>query len=78
MSTEKYQQHNTSVADGLSGLNDAIEYLISQNDMFIYKKTHKILGEGNFVLTKSEGEWHGKPHSFYDHFRIENDEIVEH
>ncbi|CAM1366859.1 nuclear transport factor 2 family protein [Tenacibaculum xiamenense] len=78
VSTEKYHQHNTSVADGLDGLNNAIEYLISQNDMFIYKKTHKVLGEGNFVLTMSEGEWHGKPHTFYDLFRIENDKIVEH
>ncbi|CAL2105293.1 Predicted SnoaL-like aldol condensation-catalyzing enzyme [Tenacibaculum sp. 190524A02b] len=78
VSTEKYHQHNTHVGDGLEGLNKAIEYLISQNDLFIYKKTHKILGEGNFVLTMSEGEWHGKPQAFYDLFRLENGKIVEH
>jgi len=78
VSTEMYHQHNPMVKDGLAGLGEAIEYLTSQNDMFIYKKTHKVLGEGNFVLTMSEGEWHGKPHAFYDLFRLENDKIVEH
>ncbi len=78
ISTEQYDQHNPHVKDGLAGLGEAIEYLTSQNDMFIYNKTHKILGEGNFVLTVSEGSWHGKPHSFYDLFRVENGKIVEH
>ncbi|WP_412986624.1 nuclear transport factor 2 family protein [Pontimicrobium sp. IMCC45349] len=78
ISTEQYDQHNPLVKDGLAGLTEAIAYLTSQNDMFIYKKTHKVLGEGNFVLTMSEGEWHGKPHAFYDLFRLENDKIVEH
>jgi predicted SnoaL-like aldol condensation-catalyzing enzyme len=78
ISTEQYDQHNPYVKDGLSGLGEAIEYLTSQNDMFIYKKVHNILGEGNFVLSVSEGIWHEKPHSFYDLFRIENGKIVEH
>jgi predicted SnoaL-like aldol condensation-catalyzing enzyme len=78
ISTEKYLQHNPYVKDGLDGLKEAIDYLISQNDMFIYKKVHKILGESNFVLTVSDGSWHGKAHSFYDLFRVENGKIVEH
>lgn len=78
ISTEKYIQHNPYIKDGLEGLNEAINYLISKNDMFTYKKVHKILGEGNFVLTVSEGSWHGTPHSFYDLFRIENGKVVEH
>lgn len=78
ISTEQYDQHNPYVKDGLKGLSEAIAYLTSQNDMFIYTKTHKVLGEGNFVLTVSEGSWHGKAHSFYDLFRIENGKIVEH
>ncbi|MEC3905438.1 nuclear transport factor 2 family protein [Tamlana sp. 2201CG12-4] len=78
ISTEQYHQHNIAVEDGLDGLGKAIDYLVSQNDMFIYNTLHNILGEGNFVLTMSEGEWHKKPHAFYDLFRIENDKIVEH
>ena len=78
ISTKQYNQHNPHIKDRLDGLGEAIEYLTSQKDMFIYKKVHKILGEGNFVLSVSEGSWHGKPHSFYDLFRIENGKIVEH
>lgn len=78
VSTETYNQHNVFVEDGLEGLNKAIQYLISQNDMFVYTKTHKIIGQGNFVLSMSEGQWHGKSQSFYDLFRVENGKIVEH
>ena len=78
ISNKQYNQHNPHIKDGLDGLGEAIEYLTSQNNMFIYKKVHKILGEGNYVLSVSEGSWHGKPHSFYDLFRIENGKIVEH
>jgi len=78
ISTEQYDQHNPMVKDGLSGLVDAIEYLSSQNNMFIYNKVHKVLGEGNFVLVQVEGKWNGKPHVFFDLFRVENDKVVEH
>lgn len=78
ISTQKYYQHNPHIKDGLAGLDEAIKYLVSKNDMFTYKKVHKVLGEGNFVLSVSEGSWHGKAQSFYDLFRIENGKIVEH
>ncbi|MGF1759117.1 nuclear transport factor 2 family protein [Photobacterium sagamiensis] len=78
ISTEQYDQHNTMVKDGLDGLNEALAYLASQNNMFDYHKVHRILGEGNFVLTQSEGRWNGKPQAFYDLFRIKDDKIVEH
>ncbi|MDF2155127.1 nuclear transport factor 2 family protein [Vibrio sp. CAU 1672] len=78
ISTEQYDQHNTMVKDGLDGLNEALTYLASQNNMFEYHKVHRILGEGNFVLTQSAGRWNGKPQAFYDLFRIEDDKIVEH
>lgn len=78
LSTTQYDQHNPMVADGLQGLSEAIDYLTAQGDMFVYKKTHKILGEGNFVLTISEGSWHQRPHAFYDLFRVADGKIVEH
>jgi predicted SnoaL-like aldol condensation-catalyzing enzyme len=46
--------------------------------MFKYTKIHKVLGEGNFVLTVSEGEWNGKQHAFYDLLRFEDGLAVEH
>jgi predicted SnoaL-like aldol condensation-catalyzing enzyme len=79
ISAEQYDQHNPQIKDGLTGIVEAVEYLTSQNNMFKYTKIHKVLGEGNFVLTVSEGEWNGgKKHAFYDLFRMKGGKIVEH
>lgn len=78
ISDKQYDQHNPMVKDGLAGLNEALSYLASQNNLFEYHKIHRIFGEGNFVLTQSEGRWNGKPQAFYDLFRVEEGKIVEH
>lgn len=78
ISAEQYDQHNPGVKDGLSGVVEAVQYLTSQNNMFKYSKIHKVLGEGNFVLTVSEGEWSGKKQAFYDLFRVKAGKLVEH
>lgn len=78
ISAEQYDQHNPGIKDGLAGVVEAVEYLTAQNNMFEYTKIHKVLGEGNFVLTVSEGEWNGKQQVFYDLLRFENDKAVEH
>lgn len=78
ISAEKYHQHNPEIKDGLNGILEAVEYLSSQNNMFKYTKIHKVLGEGDFVLTVSEGAWSGKQQAFYDLFRMEAGKIVEH
>ncbi len=78
ISAEQYDQHNPGIKDGLGGIVEAVEYLTSQNNMFKYTKIHKVLGEGNFVLTVSEGEWSGKSQAFYDLFRMKDGKIVEH
>jgi predicted SnoaL-like aldol condensation-catalyzing enzyme len=79
ISAEEYHQHNPQIKDGLDGIVEAVQYLTSQNNMFKYTKIHKVLGEGNFVLTVSEGEWNGgKKHAFYDLFRMKDGKIVEH
>ena len=78
ISAEQYDQHNTDIKDGLNGIVEAVEYLTSTNNMFKYTKIHKVLGEGNFVLTVSEGEWNGKNQVFYDLFRASNGQLVEH
>ena len=78
ISAEQYDQHNPGIKDGLSGIVEAVQYLTAQNNMFKYTKIHKVLGEGNFVLTVSEGQWNGTTNAFYDLFRIENGKAVEH
>ncbi len=77
----KYIQHNSAVADGLDGLGAALEYFAKNNMVMKYSKVHKILGEGNFVLTMSEGYFGKAPGeyvAYYDLFRLESGQIVEH
>ena len=73
-----YTQHNPQIGDGLSGLGSALEAMAKQGLILKYDKVHKVLGEGNFVLVVSEGIFAGKPTSFYDLFRVENEKIAEH
>lgn len=75
---DNYIQHNPHIGDGLSGLGAALEALADQGISMRYTKVHKVLGEGNFVLVVSEGEYGGAHTSFYDLFRVENAKIAEH
>lgn len=78
ISTESYHQHNPMIEDGLEGLGKAFGAMAAENNMFILNKTHRVLAEGNFVVLHSEGEWGGKPQSFFDIFRIADGKLVEH
>ncbi|MDX6745615.1 nuclear transport factor 2 family protein [Polaribacter sp. PL03] len=75
---DKYIQHNSNIADGLSGLGQALEAMAKQGITMDYTTVHKVLGQGNFVLTVSEGTFAGQPTSYYDLFRVENNKIAEH
>ncbi|MFK7787624.1 MAG: nuclear transport factor 2 family protein [Crocinitomicaceae bacterium] len=78
---ENYIQHNSAVADGLDGLGAALAYFAENDMVMVYDKVHKVLGEGNFVLTMSEGKFGKAPGdhvAYYDLFRLENGQIVEH
>ncbi|MDX8363338.1 MULTISPECIES: nuclear transport factor 2 family protein [Bacillaceae] len=75
---DHYIQHNPAIADGLSGLGIALEGMAKQGIEMIYDKIHMVIGQGNFVLTVSEGTFAGAHTSFYDLFRVENGKIAEH
>jgi len=75
---DRYVQHNPGVADGLSGLGAAIEAMAKQGIAMVYDRVHRVLGEGDFVLTVSEGSFGGRPTSFYDLFRVEGGKVAEH
>ncbi len=78
ISTEKYHQHNPAVADGLDALGKALQEMAEAGMPMTYTKNHMVLGQGNFVLTVSEGQFLNKHVSFYDLFRVEDGKIVEH
>ena len=75
---DTYIQHNTGIADGVSGLNEALAALAEQNIQMIYTTTHQVLAQGNFVLAVSEGTFGDKPTAYYDLWRLENGKIAEH
>lgn len=75
---DTYIQHNTAIADGVSGLNAALSALAEQGIQMIYDETHLILAQGNFVLAVSEGTYGGAPTSYYDLWRVEDGKIAEH
>lgn len=71
---EKYIEHNPEFCDG-------IENIKSENILFIsrqYMKCHRLLAEGNFVLSVCEGDNHKNHSSFFDLYRIEDGKIIEH
>ena len=75
---DTYIQHNTGIADGLSGLGAALEVLGKQGIAMIYDTVHQVLAQGNYVLAVSEGTFGGAATSYYDLWRVENGKIAEH
>ena len=71
-------QHNPHMADGVQEFLNILNQWQEDGKPQIYKKIHKVLGEGNFVLVLSEGTFKGEHVAFYDLYRIEEDKIVEH
>ena len=73
-----YIQHNPNIGDGLNNLGNALGELAKMGMPMVVKTHHKVLGEGNFVLSISEGTFMQQHVAFYDLFRVENNMIVEH
>ncbi|MCR9137568.1 MAG: nuclear transport factor 2 family protein [Alphaproteobacteria bacterium] len=75
---DTYIQHNSNIADGVSGLGAGLKALADAGISMRISKRHALYGEGNFVLVLSEGDISGTPTAFYDLFRVENGKIAEH
>lgn len=75
---DTYIQHNTAIADGVSGLSDALAALAEQGIEMIYDRTHMVLAQGDYVLAVSEGTYGGAHTSYYDLWRVAGGKIAEH
>ncbi|MEL6448518.1 MAG: nuclear transport factor 2 family protein [Pseudomonadota bacterium] len=73
-----YQQHNPGVADGLDKLGEAFATMQQAGNAFSFSKLHRIIAEGNFVFTMTEGAVGATPSAFFDLWRVEDGRIVEH
>lgn len=75
---DRYIQHHPQIADGVASLTEAFKGMAAAGITSAYDRIHHVLGEGNFVLVASEGNFNGKPTAFYDLFRVENGKVAEH
>lgn len=76
---ELFTEHNPRLGDGLPALHEAL--IAQRNDsspVVRYEKIHRILAEGNFVMSVCEGLLNGSHTSFYDLYRLSSGKIVEH
>jgi len=76
---EHFTEHNSRSGDGLSALRSALSDPVSSDGITIqYDRIHRLLAEGNFVLSVSEGSLNGVHSSFYDLYRVSDGKLVEH
>jgi len=74
-----YAEHNPRMNDGLPALLSALSEPELNDDISIkYERNHRLLAEGNFVLSACEGFLNKSHSSFYDLFRVSEGKIVEH
>lgn len=78
VSSEKYIQHNPSLADGVEGLVSGMDAMAEAGVAMELTRTNLILGEGDFVLVQSAGRFGGTGVTFYDLMRVEGGKITEH
>ena len=71
-------EHNPRLSDGVASLMAALEETRNGRPRIDYRRLHRVLAEGNFVLCVCEGENDGDHSAFYDLFRISNGRIAEH
>ncbi len=79
LDSECFIDHSPESEDGVTGLRVRLSATTREADLMInYKKLHRVLAEGNFVLAVSEGFKNGIHSSFYDLFRVSDLKLVEH
>ena len=60
---DHFVQHNPQIADGVSGLGEAIQTGVWAA---VVERTHRVLADGEFVFTQGEGTLQDRPTVFYD------------
>ena len=76
--SECYTEHSPRLADDLSELRSALQPTSSEGVDIQYDRIHRVLTEGNFALSVSEGRLNGVHTAFYDLFRVAEGKLVEH
>jgi predicted SnoaL-like aldol condensation-catalyzing enzyme len=75
---EYYTEHNPRFGDDLVELCATMSKSNTGNFSIKYEKCHRLLAEGNFVLSVCEGYTNQNLSSFFDLYRLQDGKIVEH
>lgn len=76
---EFYTEHNPHFGDDLVELRSALSKSTTAGSMSVrYEHCHRLLADGNFVLSVCEGYANQTQSSFFDLFRLKDGSIVEH
>lgn len=73
-----YAEHNPFMSDDLNMLRSHLAAESEKGRHVDYQRLHRVLAEGDFILTVCEGQSGGVHTSFYDLFRVADGKIVEH
>ena len=71
-------QHHPNLVDGIDALKAHIDATHDGQRVTAYQTLHRVLADGNFVLTLTEGLRNRVPSSFFDLFRVTEGRIDEH
>ncbi|MCB1359319.1 MAG: nuclear transport factor 2 family protein [Maritimibacter sp.] len=78
ISTAQYHQHSTGVADGVDAFAEHLRQARHSGDAARYVKAHRLLGQGNFVVTFCEAVRAGATWAVFDLYRLKDGKIVDH
>lgn len=78
ISAETYIQHNPEVGDGLEGFGAYQAQLAAAGTPMVYKYVHKIVAQGDTVVTYCLIQIGDEDYAVFDVFRLEDGLIVEH
>ena len=78
ISSERYVNHNPAAPDGLDALVEMDRSARSRGETLYYPRVHRIIGQGNFVVSFAHQVWNDIDYAAFDIFRLEGGLIVEH
>ncbi len=78
ISSETYINHNPDAPDGLDALVEMDRMSRERGETLYYREVHRIIGQGNFVVSLAHQVWNSIDYAAFDIFRLEDGLIVEH
>jgi predicted SnoaL-like aldol condensation-catalyzing enzyme len=78
ISSETYLNHNPEAPDGLAALEEMDRTSRANGQALFYRTVHRIIGQGNFVVSLAHQVWNSIDYAAFDIFRLDNGLIVEH